>query len=175
VPAALIALDLGIVRDPWQTSFPYEGEPFFVENCNQDQTLASAAAAFLRAGLRQAGAGDRGRAAFGGLRALGFGNAAFRALFPTGCAETCGSRRWNRSPSWTGCAGGSASIVGRGPADGDGMIEIERHGDLVIRGKTGWSTDGRRRLARRLGGKGGETRVFAINIEMKRWHRHRCG
>ena len=48
------------------------------------------------------------------------------------------------------------------------LIEIERQGDLVIRGKTGWSTAGAG--VGWLAGwaqKRDETRIFAINIEIK--------
>lgn len=168
VPAALIALDLGIVRDPWQDIFPYEGERFFVENCNQDQTLASAVQrSCLPVFAKLARTiGDARLSA--GLRALGFGNAAVSGTFPYWLRGDMRISPLEQITFMDRLRRRAHPLSGEVQRMVTELIEIERNGDLVIRGKTGWSTAGAG--VGWLAGwaeKGDETRVFAINIEIK--------
>jgi beta-lactamase class D len=169
VPAALIALDLGIVRDPRRDIFPYGGEPFFVESCNRDQTLETAlqrSCVPVFASLARA-IGDERLSA--GLRALGFGNAATPGTFPYWLRGGMRITPLEQITFMDRLRSGSHPVTTAAQREVAGMIEIERQGDFVIRGKTGWSTDGNG-IGWLVGWaeKGGETRVFAVNIEMKR-------
>lgn len=168
VPAALIALDLGIIRDPDRDVIPYEGEPFFVESCNQDQTLATAlqrscVPVFSRLARM---IGDERLAS--GLQALGFGNAAVTGTFPYWLRGDMRITPLEQIAFMDRLRTGTHPVSSQTQRRVAGMIEIERQGGLVIRGKTGWSTAGAG-VGWLVGWaeKGSETRVFAVNIEMK--------
>jgi len=168
VPAALIALELGIIRDPDGDVIPYEGEPFFVESCNRDQTLTTAlqrscVPVFSRLARMM---GDERLAS--SLRKLGFGNAATTGTFPYWLRGDMRITPLEQIAFMDRLRTGAHPVSEQAQRMVTGMIEIERQGDLVIRGKTGWSTAGAG--VGWLAGwaeKGSETRVFAINIEMK--------
>jgi beta-lactamase class D len=167
VPAALIAIELGIVRDPLRDVFPYDGERFFIESCNRDQTLATAlrhscVPVFSRIARM---IGDQRLS--GWLSKLGFGNAATTGTFPywlrgdmriSPLEQVMFMERLRRR------AHPVSDQAQRMVAD---MIEIERQGNLVIRGKTGWSTSGAG-VGWLVGWaeKGDNVRVFAVNLEM---------
>ncbi|NMG40221.1 class D beta-lactamase [Chelativorans sp. ZYF759] len=169
VPASLIALDLGLVRDPDADIFPFQGERFFVESCNRDQTLTSALRnsclpVFQRLARMM---GDERLSA--GLKSLGFGNAAATGTFPYWLRGDMRITPLEQISFMDRLRRGAHPVSARAHSMVTEMIEIERLGDVVIRGKTGWSTAGTGVgwLAGWAEGRG-ETRVFAVNLEMTR-------
>lgn len=168
VPAALIALDLGIIRDPDRDVIAYEGEPFFIESCNRDQSLATAlqrscVPVFSRLARM---IGDERLAA--GLRQLGFGNAAATGTFPYWLRGDMRITPLEQVAFMDRLRMGTHPVAASAQRMVTDMIELERNGDLVIRGKTGWSTAGAG-VGWLVGWaeKGAEARVFAVNLEMK--------
>ncbi len=170
IPAALLALDLGIVGDPHRDVFRFDWEPFFVRACNQDQTLASALArscvpVFARLG--RAIGDERLRA---GLAAYGYGNADASGTYPYWLS---GNLRISATEQVM-----FMDRLRRGdlPASQDalrattGIIEIDRQGDYVLRGKTGWAPSASPGVGWLVGWgeRGGEVRVFALRLDVAR-------
>lgn len=169
VPAALIALDTGVVRDAHGDVFPHDGEPFIVPACNADQTLASAlprscVPVFAKIG-RMIG-DDRLAPA---LRAFGYGNAAASGAYPywlrgnlriAALEQIAFMDRLRREALPVSVA--AMRMVTE-------IIEIERSGDFVLRGKTGWVTVPAPGTGWLVGWaeKGGAVRVFAVNIDAR--------
>jgi beta-lactamase class D len=167
VAAALIALDAGVVKDADKDVFVYDWEPFIVPACNADQTLASAlprscVPVFAKLGRM---IGDVRLAS--GLKSFGFGNAAASGDYPywlrgdlriSALQQIAFMDRLRREDLPVSAA--TMRTVTR-------IIELQRSGDFVLRGKTGWHINPPPAVGWLVGWaeKGEAVRVFAVRIE----------
>lgn len=170
VPASIIALDTGVVGDAFGDRFEYDGIPFFNPACNRDLTLAEAVAqscipVFARLARE---IGDERLNA--GLRALGFGNADASGPYPY----------WLRGNLRISAREQAAFMdrlrrrdlpVARSVLDAAAkIIELEREGDYVLYGKTGWNNPPGAGIGWFVGWaqKGDTLRVFALNLDIRK-------
>ena len=167
VPASLIALDSGIVKDAYGDVFTYDWEPFFVPACNADQTLASALArscvpVFARLGRM---IGDERLAA--GLKALGFGNAKASGGYPYWLRGDLRISALEQVAFMDRLRRESLPVSPAAMRAVTQIIELQGSGDFVLRGKTGWNPKPAPGIGWLVGWaeKGAEVRVFALNLD----------
>ena len=169
IAGALLALETGIVKDPFHDRLKWDGKPFFIKECEADQTLATAIArscvpVFARLGRE---IGDRRLKA--GLQAIGYGNGLASGRYPywtegdlriSALEQVTFLDRLRRRDLPL-----SATTMDQVAA----MIELERQGDYVLRGKTGWAARPDPDIGWFVGWaeKGDDVRVFAVNIDMR--------
>lgn len=169
VPGALLALDTGVITDPYGQSLPFDGKPSFVEACNADQTLATALSrsclwVFARLGRK---IGDKQLNS--GLKALQYGNARATGKYPYWVS---GDLRISALEQIDFIDRLRRRVLPVKPAAMDAVIhilELDRRGDYVLRGKTGWASKPDPDIGWFVGWaeKGPEVRVFAVNINMR--------
>jgi len=168
VPAALIALDSGVVKDAHRDVFVHDWGKAFVPACNADQTLATAVQhscvpVFAKIG-RMIG-DERLNAA---LKAFGYGNAKASGNYPywikgdlriTPLQQVTFMDKLRRRDLPVSKAAMDAVAE---------IIELKRDGDFVLRGKTGWAGVPGPDTGWLVGWaeKGDQVRVFAVNIDI---------
>jgi len=167
VPAALIALDSGIVKDAHGDVFTYDWEPFFVAACNADQTLASALARSCVPVFAKLGRmiGDERLAA--GLKAFAFGNAKASGGYPYWLRGDLRISALEQIAFMDRLRREALPVSTAAMRTVTQIIELQRKGDFVLRGKTGWNPTPAPGIGWLVGWaeKGKEVRVFALNLE----------
>jgi beta-lactamase class D len=171
IPNSLIILETGVVTDAATEILPWDGETRWLEVWNQDQTLAEA---FPRSTVwayqhwaREVGHADMAAH----VAALDYGSAAI------GGPEDV-DRFWLEGPLTISAreqVGFLARLHARDlpvrPEVMETVISVMQTGageDWILRGKTGWRFDGEPDIGWHVGWleQGGETYLFALNIDM---------
>ncbi len=169
VPAALIALDTGAVKDPQGDVFKQDWPPSFIKACNADQTLATALVRSCVPVFAKIGRmiGDEKLA--DALKAFEYGNAQPTGSYPywlegdlriSPLEQIAFIDRLRRQD--LPVAQSSMNAVTE-------IIEIDRTDTYVLRGKTGWAGSKNPDTGWFVGWaeKGDDVRVFAVNIDLK--------
>lgn len=168
VPAALIALETGVVKDAYRDVFRYDWEPFFVPACNADQTLATAlprscVPVFAKIGRM---IGDAGLAS--GLKSLGYGNAKATGGYPYWLRGDLRVSALQQVAFMDRLRRESLPLSRAAMRTVTQIIELERSGDFVLRGKTGWTGAGGIGWLVGWAEKGAAVRVFAVNLDVRK-------
>lgn len=169
IPGALIALDTGVVKDARKDVFVHDWGKAFVPACNADQTLATAlqhscVPVFAKIG-RMVG-DERLKAA---LTSIGYGNAKASGEYPywikgdlriTPLQQVAFLDRLRRRDLPMSAAAMQQTTD---------IMELQRAGSFVLRGKTGWADLPNPDIGWLVGWaeKGDQVRVFAINIDIR--------
>lgn len=167
VPAALIALDSGIVSDAHGDVFTYDWKPFLVAACNADQTLASALARSCVPVFAKLGRmiGDERLAA--GLKSFGFGNARATGAYPYWLQGDLRISALEQVAFMDKLRRGTLPVSTDAMRTVTRIIELQRSGNFMLRGKTGWHPNPPPGIGWLVGWaeKNGDVRVFALNLD----------
>lgn len=168
IPAALIALETGVVKDAHKDVLPWNGIEWIVSACNADQTLATAVARscmpiFANLGKRIGDARLNSR-----LAAFDYGNHDASGAYPYWIE---GNLRISALQQIDFLDRLRRGVLPVSPAHMEtvrGILIIEKGDGYVLRGKTGWAMSPEPDVGWLVGWveRGGNAYLFALNLDI---------
>jgi len=170
IPAALIALETGVVKDAKTAVFPWNGVKWFVAACNSDQTLATALArsclpVFAKLGKRI----GEGRLNVH-LAAFDYGNHDATGGYPYWIKGNLRISAFQQVAFLDRLRRGELPVSTEHMQTLRDILILEKGDGYVIRAKTGWVTAPDPDIGWIVGWveRGPKTYIFALNIDVTR-------
>ena len=168
VPAALIALDTGVVKDAQGAVFKQDWPTSSIKACNADQTLATALARSCVPVFAKIGRMIGDEKLTSALKVFEYGNAKATGGYPYWLAGDLRISPLEQIAFIDKLRRQDLPVSQSAMNAVTEIIEIDRTDTYVLRGKTGWAGAKNPDTGWFVGWaeKGDDVRVFAVNIEM---------